>query len=87
MVSPTLLLMTSFLKLIIFNACSIKDSKKLFMQFLSLYTSRLFSMLLNDDIAGIETYEVICSPAFAENELSGLFLHQSVFFIKHSRFA
>ena len=50
------------------------------MQFLSLYTSRLFSMLLNDDIAGIETYEGICSPAFVENEFSGLFLHQSVFY-------
>ena len=50
------------------------------MQFLSLYTSRLFSMLLNDDIVGIETYEGICSPAFVENEFSGLFLHQSVFY-------
>ena len=56
------------------------------MQFLCLYTSRLFSMFLNDDIAGIEKYEGICSPAFVENEFSRLFLHQSVFFIKHLRF-
>ena len=43
-----------FLKLIIFIACSFKDSQNFFMQSLPLHTSRLFSMSLNDDIVDIE---------------------------------
>ena len=35
-------------------ACSLKDSQNFFIQSLSLYTSCLFSMLLNDDIVDIE---------------------------------
>ena len=40
----------SFLKLIISIVCSLKDLQNFFIQSLSLYTSCLFCMLLNDDI-------------------------------------
>ena len=43
-----------FLKLIIFIACSLKNSQNFFMQSLPIYTSWLFSMLLNEDIIHIE---------------------------------
>ena len=43
-----------FLKLIIFIACSFKDSQHFFIQLLPLYASCLFSMLLNVDIVDIE---------------------------------
>ena len=43
-----------FLKLVIFNACFLKDSQNFFIQSLPLYTSCLFSMLLNKDIVDIE---------------------------------
>ena len=39
-------------------------------------------MFLNDDIVDMEKPDGIC---FAVNEFSGLFLHPSMFFIKHSR--
>ena len=39
-----------FLKLIISVACFLKDSQNFFMQSLPLYTSCLFSMLLNDNM-------------------------------------
>ena len=42
-----------FLKLIIFIACSLKDSQNFFMQSLPLYTSCLFSRLLNNDIVDL----------------------------------
>ena len=42
-------------------------------------------MLLNDDIVDIEKLDVIGSFNFVVNECSRLFLHPSVFFIKHSR--
>ena len=42
------------LKLIIFIACSLKDSQYFFIQSLPLYTSCLYFMLLNDDILGID---------------------------------
>ena len=57
------------------------------MQSLPLYTKCLLSMLLNDDIADTEKPYRICLPNFVVNEFSGLFLHLSVFFIKHSRSA
>ena len=57
--------------------------------FHAIFTSRyLFcSVLLNDDVADIEKPNGICSPTFVVNELSRLFLHASVFSIKHSRSA
>ena len=42
-------------------------------------------MLLNDDIVDIEKPDRICSSSFVVNEFSGLFLHPSIFSIKHSR--
>ena len=67
--------------------CSLKDSQNFFIQCLPLYTSCLFSMLLNDDIVDIEKFDGICLPTFVVNEFSGLFLRPSVFSIKHSRSA
>ena len=55
------------------------------MQSLALHTSWLFSMLLNDDIADIEKPDEACSPTFIVDVLSGLFIHPSIFSIKHSR--
>ena len=40
-------------------------------------------MLLNDDIVDIEKPDGICSLNFVVDELSGLFLHASIFSIKH----
>ena len=40
-------------------------------------------MLLNDNIVDIEKSDGICSPTFVVDELSGLFLHASVFSMKH----
>ena len=57
------------------------------MQSLPLYTSCLFSMLLNDDIVDTENSDRLCSPTSVVYEFSGLFLHPSVFSIKHSRSA
>ena len=42
-------------------------------------------MLLNDDIVDIEKSDGICSLTFDVDEFSGLFLHPSIFSIKHSR--
>ena len=44
-------------------------------------------MFLNDNIVDIEKADGICSPTFVGNEFSGLFLHPSIFSIKHSRSA
>ena len=74
-----------FLKFTIFIACSIKDSQNVFTLFLLLYTSWLFSMILNDDIVDIEKPDETHSPTFIVNEFSGLFLEPSIFPIKHSR--
>ena len=57
------------------------------MQSLSLYTSCLFSMLLNEDIIDIEKPEGICSLTFVVDEFSVLFLHPSILSIIHSRSA
>ena len=90
MVPAAFLLITSFsffLELIIFITCSLKDSQNFFIQSLPLYTSFLFSVLLNDDIVDIKKPDGTCSPTFVVNEFSGLFLHPSIFSIKHSRSA
>ena len=86
-ISAVFLLITSlflFLKLIISIACSLKDSQKLFMQSLSLYTSCLFSILLNNDT---KKPDGIYSPNFVVDDFSGLFLHSLTFSTKHSRSA
>ena len=61
-----------------FIACSLKDSRNFFIQFLPLHTLCLFTMFLNDDI-DIEKRDGICSPTFVVNEFSGLCLHLSIF--------
>ena len=84
MIPTALLFITSFfffLKLINFNACSLKDSQNFLMQSLPLYRSCFVSMLLNDDIVEIERPGRACSLAFVMNEFSGLFLHPSMFLL------
>ena len=66
-------------------ACSLTDLQSFFMQSLPMYTSFLFSILLNDDNVDIEKPDGICSPNFVVDEFSRLFLHPAVFSIKHSR--
>ena len=44
-------------------------------------------MFLNDDIVGIEKPDAISLFTFVADEFSELFLHPSVFSIKHSRSA
>ena len=63
MIRAALLLITFFffLKLIIFIACSHKDSQNFLIQSLPLCTSCLFSRLLNDDIVDIENLDRRCS--------------------------
>ena len=89
MISAALLLITSFFFLfnIIFIACSLKDLQNFFIQSLPLYTSSLFSMLLNEDVVDIEKPGGTCLLTFAIDEFSGLFLHPSIVSIKHSRSA
>ena len=59
---------------------SIASSPK---EYLPLYTLCLFTMPLNDNVEDIEKPDGICSPTFVVNEFSGLFLHPSIFSIKH----
>ena len=73
-----------FLKLIISVACFLKDSQNFFMQSLPLYASCLFSMLLNDNIVEMKKAEGICLPTFSVDDFSGLFIHPSIFSIKHT---
>ena len=47
----------------------------------------IFSVVLNNDIVDIEKPGGICSLTFVVDEFSRLFLHLSIFFIKHSRSA
>ena len=47
----------------------------------------LIFMILDDDIVDIEKPDGICSLISVVNEFSGLFLHPSIFSIKHSRSA
>ena len=42
-------------------------------------------MLLNDANVDIQKPDGICSPTFFVDEFLGLFLHPSIFSIKHSR--
>ena len=44
-------------------------------------------MFLNYDIVYIEKPDGICSPTLVVDKYSGLFLHPSIFSIKHSRSA
>ena len=55
------------------------------MQSLPLYKLALFFMLLNDDIVDIEKPDGMFSPTFVVNQFSKLFLHSSIFSIKHLR--
>ena len=74
-----------FLNLIISTACFLKNLQNFFLRSLLLYTSYLFSMLLNDYIVDIEKPDGIFSPTFVVDEFLGLFLHPSIFSIKHLR--
>ena len=88
MAPAAFLLATSFfcfMKLIISNACSLTDSQNVFVYSLPLYTSCVFSMLLNNDIVDTEKPHGISSRAFVVDEFSGLFLLPSIFSIKHSK--
>ena len=67
--------------------CSVKDLQNFLMQSLPLYASCFFSMLLIDDIVDIEKPDEICLPTFVVDEFPGLFLHPSIFNIKHARSA
>ena len=69
-----------FLELIISIACSVKYSQ--IMQSLLLYRSRLFPMLLNDEIVDIEKSDGISLSTFVEDKFSGLVLHPSIFSIQ-----
>ena len=71
MISAVRLLITSFFFLFKSNYLHLEFS-------LPLYTSCLFSMLLNDDILDIEKPDRICSPNFVVDEFSGLFLLPSI---------
>ena len=44
-------------------------------------------MILNNDIVEFEKNDGISFPTFVVNEFSGLFLHPSIYSIKHSRSA
>ena len=90
--NPTaFLLIISFffflLKLVNFIACALKDLQNVFIQYSPLYTSGLFSMLLNNDAVGIEKPYGMCSLTFAVDEFSELLLYSSDFSIIHSRSA
>ena len=62
------LLFFRLIKLIIFIACSLKDSQNLFIKSLPLNTLSFFYMLLNDDIVETQEPDGICSPTFVVNE-------------------
>ena len=55
------------------------------MQSLPLYTLCLLSMLLNDDIVDLEKTDGISLFTFVVDGFSGLYLHPTIFYIKHSR--
>ena len=44
-------------------------------------------MFLNDDIVDIDIPDRICLLTFVADEFSGLFLHPSIFSIKHAKSA
>ena len=74
-------------KLIMLVARSLKHSQNCLMESLPLYTRCLFSMVLKEDIVGIEKPNGKCWLTFVVDEFSGLFLHPSVFSNMHSRSA
>ena len=76
---PILVISFFFLIIIIFNACSLKNSQKFFMQCLPLYTLTLLSMPLNDDIVDMEKLDGICSLTFVVDDFSGFYWHSSSF--------
>ena len=76
-----------FLKLIISIPCSLKDLQNFFMQYLPLYISCLFSMLLKNDIVDIEKLDGIFLNTLDVDKFSGSFLHPSIFSFNHSRSA
>ena len=57
-----------FLKLIFFTERSLKNSQNFFIKSFHLYTSCLFSMLLNEDIEDNEKPDEICSLTFVVDE-------------------
>ena len=61
--------------------CSLMDSQNFSIQYLPLYKSCLFSMLLNEDIVDIEKPDGICLLIFVADEFLELFLHPSIFSI------
>ena len=81
------LIFNKFLKLVIFNVCSLKDSQNFFMKSLPLYLSSLFSTSSNNYIVGTEKPDRICSLTFVLDNISRLFLHPSIYSIKYSRSA
>ena len=78
MIPPSLLL-----NKIISAACCRKDSKNFFMQSSPLFRSCLFSIFLKYDIVDIEKPDGICLAMFVADKLLVLFLHPSIFSIKH----
>ena len=82
-IPAALLLITSKLSIFIVPG----RFKNFFIQSLSLYTSSWFSMFFINDVVDIEKSDGICLPIFAKDEFSGLFVHSSIFSIKHSRSA
>ena len=69
MIPDGLLLITSFFNEVVSIACSPKVSQNFFMKILTLYTFRLISMILNDDLVNIEKPDAICSPTFGLHEI------------------
>ena len=68
-------------------ASFLKDSRNLFMKFLTLYISCLFSIPFNEDIVNIEKPDEICLMTFVVDYFFGVLLHPSIFPIKDSRSA
>ena len=67
-----------FLKFIIFIDCSLKDSQKCLLQFLTLFTSCLSSKILNKVIIDIEKPDKIYLLTFVVDDFQGYFyIYQS----------
>ena len=78
---PAALLLTIliffFLKLTAYIGRFLKNSQNFFIQSLPLYTSCLFSMLLNEHIVESEKPDEVCLLTFVPDEFLGLSLHSS----------
>ena len=61
----------------IFIACSLKDLQNFFIESLLLYTSCLYSMLLNEDVVDIEKPNGTCSLTLVKDEFSVFLIHES----------